>query len=259
MSRRPIVAGNWKMYKTTTEAVAFIDELAKLVGKDDDVAIYLAVPFTLIKPCSESAKGSSIVIGAQNMHDATEGAFTGEVAGSMLLDAGAKFVILGHSERRNIFKETNAFIHKKVQRALELKLHPILCIGETLEERNDEQTHSVLQEQLSECLKGASVDAINNNLTIAYEPVWAIGTGQVATPEMADDAHRFCRDWLRQNFNEDIAQNVRIIYGGSVNSSNCNGLFQKGDIDGALVGGASLQADKFYQIVESAKQRGSVV
>lgn len=248
MQRRVIIAGNWKMYKTNDEAVQFVKELEPLV-QDSIPAVYLAVPFTAIQAVSEAAKGSQLVVGGQNMNNALEGAFTGEISARMLLQAGARFVILGHSERRIYFNESNDFINKKLNRALKDGLQPILCVGESLEEREQGKTEEVLKKQLTECM--ASVPA-NAEFVLAYEPVWAIGTNQVASPEEAQKVHAFCRQVLRELWG-DMADQIRIIYGGSVKPDNAAELLEQPDVDGLLVGGASLKIESFSQIVNYQK------
>lgn len=249
-SNRPvIIAGNWKMYKTVEEALAYAQELAPLVQQATALT-YLAVPFTSIQPLVESLKKTNIVIGAQNMHDATEGAFTGEIAAKMLVEIGAKFVILGHSERRRLFNESNAFINRKVKRAVEEHLPPILCIGETLEQREQGLTEQTLTTQLAECLADLH-PAQTTELILAYEPVWAIGTDQTATPAQAQEAHQICRNWLEKTFGSWLAQKTAILYGGSVKPENSRELLEQTDIDGLLVGGASLSADTFSKIVNN--------
>jgi triosephosphate isomerase len=246
MKRAPLIAGNWKMYKTAQEAKSFISLLSKELPKETRVRIFLAVPFTAIESSAHSS--SSIVVGAQNMHDHLEGAFTGEISARMLKSAGAQFVILGHSERRQLFLETNSFIHRKVKRALEEELIPILCVGETLEEREGGSTESVLQQQLEECLQGLQVQDISS-LIIAYEPIWAIGTGKTATPEIAQAVHHFIRSWLKKRFDASTAHSLTLLYGGSVKPDNIASLMHQPDIDGALVGGASLDPHSFIQLV----------
>lgn len=245
--RSIIVAGNWKMYKTIEEAVNYVKELAPMI-QESLVKIYIAVPFTAIKPVAEQTQGDKIIIGAQNMNDATEGAFTGEIAVRMLKDAGAQFVIIGHSERRHIFNEDNAFINRKVKRALADGLQPILCIGETLEEREAGKTEEVLETQLTQSLADINKEQIRN-MIIAYEPVWAIGTGKTATPEQAQEMHRFCRRVIEKMYNKTIANKTVILYGGSVKPENAKALMDKPDIDGVLVGGASLKIGSFSQII----------
>lgn len=247
-TQRPcLIVGNWKMYKTIEQATAFIDSILPTLDKGN-CQVMLAVPYTCIRPLAEKVKGTSILIGAQNMNDAMEGAFTGEVAAIMLKEAGAEFVLLGHSERRTIFHENNAFIHRKVQRALACNLKPILCIGETFDERQQNQTEEVLQRQLSECLEGVSKEAANI-LTLAYEPVWAIGTGLAATPEIAASALNSCRNVLSKMWGESEAAKVPILYGGSVNPKNAQSYLALSENDGLLIGSASLDADSFAKII----------
>lgn len=234
------IVGNWKMYKTIEEATVFVKELLPLI-KNEPAKVYLAVPYTLIKPVSDEVNGSSVVVGAQNMNDASEGAFTGEIAGKMLVDAGAKFVIVGHSERRIKFNETNEFINKKILSALNAGLQPILCIGETLEEREDEKTKEVLEEQLKQCLEGVKKKDLET-LIIAYEPVWAIGGKIAATAEMAEEAIKICKKFLKES-------NATFIYGGSVKPENTKQFLDEPNIDGLLVGGASLSAETFSKII----------
>lgn len=252
-SRSTVIAGNWKMYKTIDEARAFVETLAPLIEKSQ-ATVYLAVPFTAIQPTVKVVEklGAPISIGAQNMNDATEGAFTGEIAARMLKDAGAQFVILGHSERRHLFHETNAFINKKVKRALEEAIQPILCVGETLEHREGGETETVLRDQLLGSLEGISRDAILK-LMIAYEPVWAIGTGKVAHPSDAQAAHAFLRHVIADNWEKEVADQIVIQYGGSVKPENAAELLAQPDVDGLLVGGASLSAESFSKIINGSK------
>ncbi|MDP1608159.1 MAG: triose-phosphate isomerase [Chlamydiales bacterium] len=254
MSRGVYVIGNWKMYKTAREATDYIEELDPALQK---VAthVYLAVPFTSIAAAARLTKRTNLVIGAQNMNDAREGAFTGEISALMLKEAGAEFVILGHSERRRVFGESNAFIHQKVIRALKDELQPVVCIGEDLEEREAGRTEEVLKSQIDECL--ASIPATEmEKVLIAYEPVWAIGTGKSASPEMAGKAHAFCRSCLSELFGEELSEKIPILYGGSVKSETASAIVMQPDIDGVLVGGASTDPKEFSKIVlncESAK------
>ncbi|MGE3954590.1 MAG: triose-phosphate isomerase [Parachlamydiales bacterium] len=243
--RETIIAGNWKMYKTVPEARAFLDELLPLV-KGTQRTVVLAVPYTAIAPCAELAKGSGVAIGAQNMNDASEGAFTGEIAARMLVDAGATFVVLGHSERRHIFGESSAFVNKKVKQALKEGLRPIVCVGETLEERQGGRTEAVLERELLKSLAGVTKKQLAK-VIVAYEPVWAIGTGHTATPEMAEQVHTFLRKVLDEKWS-DSSGSVPILYGGSVKPDNAHQLLAAEDVDGLLVGGASLTAESFYQI-----------
>lgn len=247
-SQRPaVIAGNWKMYKTAEETADFIKQLAPLVV-DAHPSVFLAVPFTAIRLASELAKEHNIVVGAQNMNDASEGAFTGEIAAKMLVDAGAKFVIVGHSERRQIFKEDDAFINRKIKRALESNLIPILCVGETLEEHEAGKTEDVIKYQLSHGLDGITREQMPN-VIVAYEPLWAIGTGKTATPEAAQEIHHLCRSHLAETWSQEVAEQVVLMYGGSVKPSNARALMGQKDIDGLLVGGASLSVESFSQIV----------
>jgi triosephosphate isomerase len=247
MSRQAIICGNWKMYKTIEESKSFVKSLAPLI-EPSQALVYLAVPFTAIKAAADEAQETPIVIGAQNMNDISEGAFTGEIAARMLKDAGAAFVILGHSERRQIFGETDEFIRRKVTKAFQEGLEPIVCIGENLKEREAGHAHDVLQKQLEGSLPTLTASQIQS-LVIAYEPVWAIGTGKVATAEIAQTTHQFCREWIKSKYGPEAASAVRILYGGSVKPDNITELMQQPDIDGALVGGASLQPDVFSQII----------
>jgi triosephosphate isomerase len=246
MAREIYVVGNWKMYKTSREATDYIETLLPLVAKSQ-VNLLLAVPFTSIAPASHFAKGSSLVIGAQNMNDAREGAFTGEIAALMLKEAGASFVILGHSERRLAFGETDLMIHKKLVRALQDDLQPILCVGETLEQREKGETEEVLALQLNTAFASLPSEQIGK-VVVAYEPVWAIGTGHSATPKLAQKAHAHLRSILTELFGKKQAQAISIIYGGSVKPNGVSHLMAEKDIDGVLVGGASLDPETFAMI-----------
>lgn len=249
-SLRPvIVAGNWKMYKTIEESIAFINELAPLVASTQN-KVYLAVPFTTIQAAANVAKESQIVIGAQNMNDASEGAFTGEIAGKMLKDAGAKFVIIGHSERRRLFNESNAFINKKIKRALLDDLQIILCIGETRQEREDGKTNEILKKQIEESLFEITEDQLDQ-IVIAYEPVWAIGSMEPATPSIAEETQSFCRKLIGEHWGDNAAEKIVLQYGGSVKADNAKDFLEQPNIDGLLVGGASLSAQEFAKIVNS--------
>ncbi|HAB98871.1 MAG TPA: triose-phosphate isomerase, partial [Parachlamydiales bacterium] len=212
------------------------------------ISVYLAVPFTSIHPAAQVSKETHLVIGAQNMNDAREGAFTGEIAGLMLKEAGAKFVLLGHSERRRIFGETDAFIHKKIVRALKDGLRPVVCVGEDAQEREEGLTEEVLKKQITGCLETLDVEGMKQ-VILAYEPVWAIGTGKSATADLAEEAHAFCRQCIAQLFGEEMAELVPILYGGSVKPDTVAGLLKQTDIDGVLVGGASLDPKMFSEIV----------
>ncbi len=245
--RSKIIVGNWKMNKTKAEARAYVETLASLFQKSQ-VLVYLAVSFTSIAATVEAAKGKPLTIGAQNMHDAEAGAFTGEVSAPMLLEVGAQFVLLGHSERRRYFKESNAFINKKMRRAIDSGIQPILCIGESEDERASGATEKVLEEQLADCLHGISAKEAAS-VVVAYEPVWAIGTGRVASPENAEEAHEYCRRKLGLLWGLSVAEKVPILYGGSVVPENAKNLKLQPDVDGLLVGGASLSPHTFSKII----------
>ena len=244
MGRIQSVVGNWKMHKTTAEALDFVKTLASLIDACQE-PVGLAVPYTAISPVAALVErlGLRLVVGAQNMHDEEQGAFTGEIGVHMLLEAGARFVILGHSERRRLFGETSAFVSRKVKRALENNLAVILCVGETLKEREEGKVKAVLEEQLLESLEGVGC---SESVTVAYEPVWAIGTGRVAAPEDVEEAHGFCHAVLSERW---PGSQVPIQYGGSVKIENAAGLLRRRGVDGLLVGGASLEAVGFAKIV----------
>ena len=248
MRSRKII-GNWKMYKTIAEAKAFVASLA-FVASNNPVQIGLAVPYTMISAAAEAARGTLISIGAQNVNWEEEGAFTGEISCRMLKDAGASFTLVGHSERRHIFHESDALVNQKVKRVLHNQMSCVLCVGETLEERQQGKTQEVLKKQLLQDLQGVSPDQMNL-VTLAYEPVWAIGTGETATPEVAQEAHRFCRSLIAQQWGDSIAEHLIIQYGGSVKPENAAALLDQPDIDGFLVGGASLALDSFIRILQS--------
>lgn len=245
MTRKTLIAGNWKMYKTIKETTDFIEELVP-IAKSATCELRIAPSFTALSAAVNASKGTNILIGGQNMSDAEEGAFTGEISAKMLRDVGARFVILGHSERRSLFGETDEIVHKKLIRAVLEKLPAILCIGETEEER--EGRSEVLKRQLDVALKGFSSEEIAS-LVVAYEPVWAIGTGFSATPEMAEDAHAVIRAHMKGKYGEEFADKLLILYGGSVKPSNIDSLLNQPDIDGALIGGASLDIQAFGQMV----------
>lgn len=246
-SRVPVMCANWKMYKNIEEALAFIDVVAPVAEQSDCEAL-IAVPFTAIRSCADRAQGTRIIIGAQNMNDATQGAFTGEISASMLKEAGATFVIVGHSERRRLFGETNSFIHKKVQRALDVGLRPILCIGESYEERENEATQTVLCTQLREGLVDVPKTAASQ-LMVAYEPNWAVGTGLPANPETVHQAIDDCRAFLGELWSSADAEKVTFLYGGSVDVQNAATFLQTPNIDGLLIGSVSLDPDSFAKII----------
>ena len=249
--RVPAIAANWKMFKTTHEALANVRELGAREKDVSGVEIIIAPPFTALATAAEAARNTAVGIAGQNMSAEKEGAFTGEISAAMLKDAGATYVILGHSERRKLYGETDASINRKVHAALAAELIPIVCVGETLEEREGGQMATVLDRQIKDGLDGLTGDQVGG-LIIAYEPVWAIGTGRNATPEQADEAHRHIRTRLRQWFGAAAADACRIQYGGSVKPDNITGLIALPDVDGALVGGAGLQVTSFFEIIRGA-------
>lgn len=247
MAKRPWIIGNWKMYKTARQATDFVEQLLPLLeGVEADIG--LAVPYTSIAPVSQFAKGSSLLVGAQNMHDAREGAFTGEIAALMLKEAGASFVLLGHSERRHTFQETDEMIQRKVKRALQDGLRPVLCVGETLVEREKKLQDEVLRRQLESALKEIPAEEVSH-LLIAYEPVWAIGTGHAASAKQVGEAHGFCREVLAELFGKRKAATIPILYGGSVKPENAAEFLSEKEVDGVLVGGASLDPEGLASIV----------
>jgi len=248
MTRSTLIVGNWKMYKTLAESREYIAHLKPLV-KDVKSLVYLAVPFTALHASAEAAKGSKIVIGAQNVSEHAQGAYTGEIAVEMVKEAGAQFVIIGHSERRKYFHEDDAIVNRKVKKVLEQGLQPIMCIGETLEMREKGEAEKVLQHQLLHGLEGVSVSHVAG-LIVAYEPIWAIGTGKQATPEIAENTQRFCRGIIAEKWGKAVADKLIILYGGSVKPENAQEILKQPDIDGLLVGGASLSAQSFSQIIE---------
>jgi triosephosphate isomerase (TIM) len=251
--RTPFIAANWKMFKTVHEAVAFVKEFRGMVKDMTDVEIVVAPPFTALHAVAEAARSSNIGVAGQDMHWEREGAFTGEVSGGMLREAGAEYVVLGHSERRRLFQETDETVNRKLVSALSAKLTPIVCIGETLEEREANQTLAVLDRQIKLGLDGLTGDQIGS-LVIAYEPVWAIGTGRNATPEQAGEAHAHIRTRIRSWFGGPAGDQCHVIYGGSVKPDNIHELIVHEDVDGALVGGASLAVNGFFDIVSRSRQ-----
>jgi triosephosphate isomerase len=251
MSRRPFIAGNWKMYKTIAEAEAFIGALLPRAGAIEDVDIVICPSYIALQAMVDSARGSAVQVYAQNMHEADEGAFTGEVSAPMLTEIDVQGVILGHSERRQYYGETDRALQLKVPKALEAGLTPILCVGETEEERERGDTERKLRHQVQEALDKVPLERLAD-VVVAYEPIWAIGTGQVATPEQAQEAVGFVRA-LVEGFDRDAGQAVRILYGGSCKPDNAGELLALPDVDGALVGGASLEAESFAAIVEAAR------
>lgn len=245
--RIPLIAGNWKLYKTITESVALVNELKPLVENSAGVQIVVAPVFTALSRVFDATEGSQIKLAAQDCYWEEEGAFTGEVAPKMLKDAGCSYVIIGHSERRQYFGETDVTVNKKTKAAVAAGLHAIVCVGESLAERESEQTFSVIEKQIQGGLAGLSAEAFSH-VVIAYEPVWAIGTGKTASDAQAQEVHAFIRQLVVRLFGLAVADSVRILYGGSVKPENVKGLMSQPDIDGALVGGASLKAESFAAI-----------
>jgi len=251
--RKKLIAGNWKMNKTPADGVALVTELVAALGKQSDVDVVLCPPFTGLESAAKALDGSTLKLGAQNMHYEASGAFTGEVSAPMLRALFATHVILGHSERRTLFGEQDAFINKKVLSALKNQLRPILCVGETLAEREAGTTLKVVQTQLEAGLEGVSKEQAAT-VIVAYEPVWAIGTGKVATTDQAQEVHAFIRGLLVKLYGDAIAQKVRILYGGSMKPANAPELLTQKDIDGGLIGGASLEARSFADLIKAAAE-----
>jgi len=251
-SRTPIIAGNWKMCKTAAEAAVLVNALKPAVAGVRGVETVVCPPFTALAAVGPLLAGTNIALGAQNVHWEKEGAFTGEIAAPMLIELGVRYAIVGHSERRRYFCETNDTVNKRARAALAHGLRPILCVGETLAHREEGQTSQVVSDQLTAGLAGLSKDAMLQTV-IAYEPVWAIGTGQTATPVQAQEVHALIRGLVAQLYDATVAAAVRIQYGGSVKAANARELLQQPDIDGALVGGASLDAKGFAEIVKAGQ------
>lgn len=249
--RKPLIGGNWKMNKLIGEAVVLADELKPLVAYAGNVDIVVCPVFTALKSVSDALGDSNVQVGAQNVYAKESGAYTGELSPQMLKDAGCTWVIIGHSERRQYFNESNELLNEKVKFALANGLKVMYCIGETLEEREGGQMDAVLTRQVTDGLVGLQ-DADFDNMSIAYEPVWAIGTGVTATPEQAQDAHAFVRGLVKNQFGDAVAGALRIQYGGSMNAGNAAELMAKPDVDGGLIGGAALKADTFSAIVKAA-------
>lgn len=254
MARKTFIAGNWKMNKTAAETKALAEALKEsLAPFGDTVTMAVCPTFTSLATAVEVLKGSNVKVGAQNIHWADNGAFTGEISGAMLKEIGVEYVIIGHSERRQYFGETDETVNKRVKAALKNELKPIVCIGETLEERESGKTNDVLSVQL----KGGLADltaADMANITLAYEPVWAIGTGKTATPEMAQETHAFIRKTLTEMFGAEVAESTVIQYGGSMKAENAADLTAQKDIDGGLIGGAALKADSFTALIANAQK-----
>ncbi len=251
--RRPFIAGNWKMNMDRASAVALASGLAEATADLEGVEVAVCPPSVYLEAVAAALKGSKVGLGGQNMYFEPSGAYTGEISAAMLLDIGCQYVILGHSERRHVFGETDEGINKKVKVALEVGLTPIVCVGETLPQRESGDTMSVIRRQFDGSLAGLS-DADMKKIVIAYEPVWAIGTGRTATPQQAEEVHLALRKILESCYNNKIAETVRIQYGGSVKADNAAELLGQSNIDGALVGGASLKVDSFMGIIDGSKK-----
>jgi len=252
--RHPFIAGNWKMFKTVHDTVVYVKEFRSLVKDMEDVEIVIAPPFTAVYAAAEAARNSNIGVAAQNLHWERDGAFTGEIAGPMIKEAGAEYVIIGHSERRTLFGETDQSVNRKIGAGIAAGLVPIVCIGETLAEREAGETLSVLDRQIKSGFDGVTGEQVGA-LVIAYEPVWAIGTGRTATAVQAQEAHAHIRQRLRQWFGAPAADECHVIYGGSVKPDNTKDLIAQPDVDGALVGGASLDIKSFFEIVSRSRQQ----
>ncbi len=249
--RRALIAGNWKMFKTISEALDSVEKLSSLVSGVNDVDIMIAPTFTALYPVSKKLP-DNIGLGAQNVFYEEEGAFTGEISAKMVVSAGCRYVIIGHSERRSFFGETDESVNKKIKAAVSENLIPVFCIGETEQERDSEETFSILDKQVTKGLESFSENDLLN-LVIAYEPVWAIGTGKTATPDQVQEVHAFLRSLIEKKYGNNLAKKVRIIYGGSVKPDNISGLMALSDVDGALVGGASLNPESFSKLTKFKK------
>lgn len=257
MKKKPLIAGNWKMYKTAAEAVTLVQTMKAAVHTISNVGVVVCPPFTALSEVSKVLTDTSIELGAQNMYSAPEGAFTGEISPTMLKDLRCRYVILGHSERRQYFKEDDILIHEKVKTALKYSLVPIVCVGETLAEREAKRHFDVVKTQFDESLGRLEKEDIAK-VVIAYEPVWAIGTGKTATPDQAEQMHSYIRRLLNERYTKEVGQRIYILYGGSVKPDNTKALMEKPNIDGALVGGASLKAESFAQIILEAQSTHEV-
>jgi|TARA_B110000037_G_C17121378_1_gene505975 triosephosphate isomerase len=252
MSRKYFIAGNWKMNKTPEEGKKLASEIASIVSKDASVDVVICPTFTALDRVSQAIEGSAVKLGAQNLYPKANGAYTGEISPEMLREVFAKFVILGHSERREYFGETDAFVNEKVKFSLENLINPILCIGETLEQREAIETLEVVKTQLLGGLKGVESSQMGS-VVVAYEPVWAIGTGKTATPEMAQEVHGSIRALLNEKYGSAVGEKVRILYGGSMKPANAEELLSQTDIDGGLIGGAALDSKSFCDLITAAK------
>jgi triosephosphate isomerase (TIM) len=251
MMRTPLIAGNWKMNTLRAEASTLTQAIAATTSEVKGVDVLLCPPFVLLDTVRAAIGGSPVKLGGQHVYSEPSGAYTGEISAKMLTDAGCEFVIIGHSERRQFFGETDASVRHKVKAALSEGLTPIVCVGETLEEREDGSTPKVIERQISVALERFKPEEVQK-MVIAYEPVWAIGTGKTATPETAQEVHSFIRSWLKSSVDKQVSNEVRLLYGGSMKASNANELLGQPDIDGGLIGGASLKADEFSAIIQAA-------
>ena len=252
--RTPFIAGNWKMFKTVHETIVYVKELRGLIKDVSDVTVVVAPPFTAVHAAAEAARNSNIAVSAQNMYWEKEGAFTGETSAGMIKEAGAEYVIIGHSERRTLFGETDVTVNRKLMAVIAADLTPIVCIGETLDQRDRSETMDVLDRQIKGGLDSLNGDQVGA-LVVAYEPVWAIGTGRTATPAQAGEAHAHIRSRLRQWFGAPAADQCLVLYGGSVKPDNIRELMAQPDVDGALVGGASLDVRAFYDIIVKSRRQ----
>jgi len=255
MNRKYLIAGNWKMNLTSDEAAELVREIVQNVGQQMDVEVVVCPPFTALSRVAPLLEGGTVKLGAQNMHPAVSGAFTGEISAEMLRSHFASYVILGHSERRSLFGETDTFVNEKVHAAIKNQLKPILCVGESLAEREAGATLGVIERQLEGGLRDIDGEA-TAGIVVAYEPVWAIGTGKVATPEQAQKVHAFIRGWLENRYDKSASQKMRLLYGGSMKPSNARELLAQMDIDGGLIGGAALEANSFVDLVTAAREQG---
>jgi len=252
--RTPFIAGNWKMFKTVHETTVYVKELRGLIKDVNDVTVVVAPPFTAVHAAAEAARNSNVAVSAQNMYWEKEGAFTGETSAGMIKEAGAEYVIIGHSERRTLFGETDVTVNRKLMAVIAADLTPIVCIGETLDQRDRNETMDVLDRQIKGGLDSLNGDQVGA-LVVAYEPVWAIGTGRTATPAQAGEAHAHIRSRLRQWFGAPAADQCLVLYGGSVKPDNIRELMAQPDVDGALVGGASLDVRAFYDIIVRSRRQ----
>ncbi|MCF7898154.1 MAG: triose-phosphate isomerase [Candidatus Omnitrophica bacterium] len=249
--RKPFIAGNWKMNKTAQEAEDLAKKIKENVGDFQKADILICPPYTSLSAAGQAIKDSLIELGAQNMHWENSGAFTGEVSPQMVKESGCKFIIVGHSERRKYFSETNQEVNKKIKAAISANLLPIVCIGETLEQREQKKEREVIEKQLKEGFDSLPEEDLEK-VTVAYEPVWAIGTGKTASGEQAEEMHSFIREWFKNTYSLQTAEKLRLLYGGSVKPGNIKELISKENIDGALVGGASLKAEDFTEIIKNS-------